>query len=112
MMHLVTPELDKGPPVSCCTFPIRGENFDRLWGETKGKTVGQLQKEQGEETPLFRAIREAELAREIPLVVATLKAMASGQVKISADKRVVDRNGKPTPALDLTEEMEAQLRKK
>jgi len=28
MMHLVTPELDKGPPVTYCTFPIRGKPFD------------------------------------------------------------------------------------
>ena len=33
MMHLVTPELDKGPPVAYCTFPISGEPFDRYWQE-------------------------------------------------------------------------------
>jgi len=29
MMHLATPELDKGPPATYCTFPIRGKPFDR-----------------------------------------------------------------------------------
>jgi len=27
MMHLVTPELDKGPPITYCTFPIRGRGL-------------------------------------------------------------------------------------
>ena len=31
MMHMVTPKLDKGPPVAYCTFQIRGEPFDRYW---------------------------------------------------------------------------------
>ena len=39
MMHLVTPELDKGPPVTYCTFPIRGEPFDKYWDEIKGHNI-------------------------------------------------------------------------
>ena len=33
MMHLVTQELDKGPPITYCTFPVRGPAFDPLWQE-------------------------------------------------------------------------------
>ncbi len=33
MMHLVTPELDKGPPVTYCTFSIKGKSFDRYWNK-------------------------------------------------------------------------------
>jgi len=29
MMHLVTPQLDEGPPVTYCTYLIKGELFDR-----------------------------------------------------------------------------------
>ena len=31
MMHLVTPVLDKGPPVTFCHFPLQGPSFDPLW---------------------------------------------------------------------------------
>ena len=31
MIHLVTKELDKGPPITFCTFPIRDPLIDPLW---------------------------------------------------------------------------------
>ncbi|MCX8126849.1 MAG: formyltransferase family protein, partial [Dehalococcoidia bacterium] len=33
MMHLVTPELDRGPAVTFFKFPIRGGEFDAAWKE-------------------------------------------------------------------------------
>ena len=104
MMHLVTPELDKGPPVTYCTFPIRGEPFDKYWQEIKGHPLEEL-KEQGENNPLFKLIRKHGLAREFPLIISTLKAFSQGKVKITANKKVVDSEGRPINGYNLTDEI-------
>ena len=104
MMHLVTPELDKGPPVTCCTFPITGEPFDRYWHEIKGGSTEELKK-QGEDNSLFKLIRQHGLAREFPLIIATIKAFSQGKVKITADKKVVTAEGRPINGYNLTDEI-------
>jgi phosphoribosylglycinamide formyltransferase-1 len=104
MMHLVTPELDKGPPVTYCTFSIRGEPFDKYWQEIEGHPVEEILK-QGEDSPLFKLIREHGVVREFPLVVATIKAFSQGKVKITADNRVIDAEGHPIHGYDLTTEI-------
>ena len=40
----------------------------------KKKSFEEIQKEEGEEEPLFREIRKEELAREFPLIIYTLEA--------------------------------------
>lgn len=109
MMHLVTPELDKGPPVTYCTFSIRGEPFDSLWAKVKGHSVTQLKKEDGENNSLFRAIRQQGFAREIPLIVSTLKSFAQGKVRTTPDKKVVDVEGKVINGYNLTAEIDRQV---
>jgi phosphoribosylglycinamide formyltransferase-1 len=97
MMHLVTPELDKGPPVTYCTFPIRGEPFDRYWRE-------------GEKNHLFRLIRQHGLTREFPLIIATIRAFSQGRIRITADKRIVDADGRPIKGYNLTDEIDKVVR--
>jgi phosphoribosylglycinamide formyltransferase-1 len=109
MMHLVTPEMDKGPPVAYCTFSIRGEPFDSLWAKAKGHSVTRLKKEEGENNPLFQAIRQQGFAREIPLIVSTLKSFAQGKVRITIDKKVVDVEGKVINGYNLTAEIDRQV---
>jgi len=104
MMHLVTPELDKGPTVTYCTFPIRGEPFDRYWQEIEGQSIEEIKK-QGEGNPLFKLIRKHGLAREFPLIIATLKAFSQGKIRISSEKQVVDSEGRPINGYDLTDEI-------
>ena len=48
MMHLATPELDEGPPVTYCTYSIRGGRFDELWNEVEGRSVADIKAEEGE----------------------------------------------------------------
>ena len=105
MMHLVTPELDKGPPVTYCTFPIKGKLFDRYWEEIKGLSVIEIKKKQGESNTLFKLIRQYGLVREFPLIVSTLKAFSQGRIKIMADK-VVNAEGKPINGYNLTDEID------
>lgn len=110
MMHLVTPELDKGPPVTYCTFPITGKPFDRHWQGIEGKSISAI-KDKGETNPLFRLIREQEVKRELPLTVATLRAFSEGKVRIEEGK-VVDCSGREIDGYDLTDEIERMVKEK
>jgi phosphoribosylglycinamide formyltransferase-1 len=104
MMHLVTPELDKGPPVAYCTFPIRGEPFDRYWKEVEGYSPSQVKIEKDKVEPLFRLIRSEGLKREFPLIVATLKAFSEGRVRVEKGK-VLSARGEVIAGQDLTHEI-------
>jgi phosphoribosylglycinamide formyltransferase 1 len=104
-MHVAIPELDAGPTATYCTFPIRGGEFDRQWEEIRGKSVKEIKRSEGEENALFKAIRRHGAVRELPLIVATLRAFSQGRVRITADKGVADTAGKLISGCDLTEEI-------
>jgi len=98
MMHLVTETLDRGPVVTYCVFPIRGDEMSPLWEEN--------QKGRG---PLFHRIREEGVRREIPLIVMTLKALAKGSIRVEKG-RVVDHSGvEARGGISLTDEVEHYL---
>lgn len=105
MMHLVTGTLDEGPPVTSCTYSIRGPAFDPLWAEIEGRSVERVRAEEGEANRLFREIRRQGVLRELPLVVATLRAFADGKVRIDCG-RPVGVDGRPIAAYDLTAEID------
>jgi phosphoribosylglycinamide formyltransferase-1 len=104
-MHLATTDLDMGPPVAYCTYPIRGPALDDLWRDVERRGVDTVRAEDGEENALFQEIRRQGVARELPLVVETLRAFAEGRVLIR-DKRVVDAQGREIKGQDLTPEIE------
>jgi folate-dependent phosphoribosylglycinamide formyltransferase PurN len=110
MMHVVTPELDKGPPATYCTFSLRGEPFDRHWGEMEGRPIESVKSQRGEKAPLFRLIRRYELVREFPLIVATLKGFAEGRIRIELGK-IVDAGGRPIDGYDLSAEIDEMLKR-
>jgi len=93
MMHLVTPELDRGPVITYCTFPIAGEPFDKYWQEIENYSIAKLKKEQGENNALFRLIRQHELVREFPLIVSTLKTLSQRKIKVK-DGNIFNSHGK------------------
>ena len=105
MMHLVTPELDEGPPVTFCRFSIRGEPLDSLWEEIKGLSVSTVKAQQGENNPLFKLIRQEGFKREQPLIVATVKAFSEGKVRIE-NGRIVDSKGKIVKGYSLTKDID------
>ncbi|MFH1650728.1 MAG: formyltransferase family protein [Chloroflexota bacterium] len=109
-MHLAIPELDEGPTATYCTFSIRGEPFDRYRAEIEGQPVSELKDKYGEDLPLFRLIRQYGYLRELPLVVATIRAFSQGMVKITADRRIADAAGRPIAGYDLSREIDAQVR--
>jgi len=104
MMHLVTPELDKGPVVTFCTFSIRGVIFDRYWREL-AELPADSPARRSQDNPLFQLIRRHGLAREFPLIIATIKAFSEGRVRI-ANSLVVDADGMSINGYNLTDEID------
>jgi phosphoribosylglycinamide formyltransferase-1 len=97
MMHLVTPELDRGPVITYYSFPIQGGAFAPFWEKGPVKRG-----------PLFWLIRQEGVRREIPLIVLTLKAIGEGRVQIKNGK-ILDSNGKELAGLSVTQEVEEYL---
>jgi phosphoribosylglycinamide formyltransferase-1 len=109
MMHHVTKVLDRGPPITFCSFPIHGGKFDSLWKnfEEKQKTqsLEDIQRIEGEDEPLFKEIRIEGVKRELPLIIQTIKEFAEGRVKVEGQRIIAE--GKEIPgAYDLTEKIE------
>jgi phosphoribosylglycinamide formyltransferase-1 len=109
MMHLVTPELDRGPVITYCRFPIIGKEFDGLWREISELPLSRIKAEQDENNGLFKTIRKAGFIREMPLIIHTLKAFSESKIRITADKTLLDSNGHQIPGYDLTGEIDAAI---
>ncbi|MFQ6060737.1 MAG: formyltransferase family protein, partial [Thermoplasmata archaeon] len=92
MMHLVTPQLDRGPVITYCDFPIVGGRYTELWKrlerKLESKTLEEIQVEEGEEEPLFREIRRQGLMREFPLIVHTIRQFADSNIRIKERKPI------------------------
>jgi phosphoribosylglycinamide formyltransferase-1 len=108
MMHRVTPQLDEGPAVTYCTFSIRGKPFDKYWDEIKNRSIIEVKEQEGERNPLFREIRRNGLAREFPLIIATIKSFSEGKVRI-AGGNVVNSDGKPIKGHNLSDEIDQKV---
>ena len=111
MMHLVTPELDRGPVATYCTFSIKGASSEDKWWQLKDKDISQVKSEQGETNPLFKLIRKEGLKREFPLIIATLKAFSSGRIKVDSGE-IVDSSCRIIEGYNLTNEVEKQINRK
>lgn len=112
MLHLCTPEWDRGAPLTYCSFPIRGGEYDALWEQMyeklKTKSLDEIIASEGVNEPLFKKIREDGAMREQPLIVETIKSFADGRVKIENKQLIV--NGKVLDcAFDLSEEVDGSL---
>jgi folate-dependent phosphoribosylglycinamide formyltransferase PurN len=98
-VHLVTPVLDGGPPITYCTFPIRGEGFDHLWRaldrDLDRRTLEQIRADEGENQPLFAQIRQQGIRRELPLLTRTVLELAQGNLQLKNGQ--VFQQGKPCP---------------
>lgn len=97
MMHLVTPDLDRGPSISYYTFGIQGGVFKSLWDREDKQT-------------LFNEIRRKGVERELPLILLTLKEFAYGNLAIEAE-RVYSKGKLLEKGYDLTERIEEWLEK-
>jgi phosphoribosylglycinamide formyltransferase-1 len=108
MVHVATEVLDGGPVLAHCGYPIRGGDYDALWDEAGSVSDDALRK-QGEEQPLFAAIRGEGMRRERPLLLETLRALACGRLHIG-DRKVTGERGEELPnGLRLDDEVGAYL---
>jgi len=104
LINRVIPEVDEGPVVAYCRYPLRGPDLDPLWYAIGSRSSEDLRGMEAEELPLFRAIRERGVRFEIPLMVQTLVALAGDRVRIVEGEPVAD--GLPLPGgLDLSDEV-------
>ncbi|MSQ26527.1 MAG: phosphoglycerate transporter [Dehalococcoidia bacterium] len=107
-MHLVTPELDRGPVVTYCRYPVVSPHTADGWRQAQDAAPGSLQTGYGEALPLFQQIRALGVARELPLILATLRAFGEGRIEVR-DGRPWGAGGTPIDGIDLTGEIEAAL---
>jgi len=113
MLHRVTPEVDRGPVVSYCRYGLHGPELDPLWAsmpscvEERVALIGTQRALKRDAThPLFHALRTAGLAREMPLMLETVRAVAENRLRFEHG-RVVDGQGRVLPeGLDLTRAVE------
>ncbi len=115
MLHRVTPEVDRGPVATFCRYPLRGPGLDELWAElpTEGREeLNQRERRMKRETkhPLFRALRVAGLAREMPLMLATARAVAEGRLRLASGGVVDEHRRSIEGGLELTAEVEESVR--
>ena len=106
MLHLAVAEVDAGPVVAYCRFPLRDAAMNPLWdalGDPSSLTDATL-----DQCDLFASIRERGVARERPLLVATLAAFADGRLHLAAG-HPVDATGQRVPPADLTADVERYI---
>jgi phosphoribosylglycinamide formyltransferase-1 len=112
MMHICTEEWDRGAAITYCGFPIRGGDYDRLWADMEQKlrtsTLDQIRKAEGEDEPLFKRIREDGARRELPLIVATIRAFSEGTVCMK-DKKLYSDGRRLDGPYDLSDRVDASL---
>lgn len=91
MYHVVTGDVDRGPVIAYCRYPIRDEANEALWQA--------FDPARGISDPLWQDIRARGLLRERPFVAETLRAIAEGRLSVP-----------PEEPVDLTEAVEAAIR--
>lgn len=112
MLHLCTPEWDRGAPLTYCGFSLRGGDYDKLWEDLYAKleesTLEDIAKTEGVEEPLFKRIRADGAKRELPLIVETIRSFADGRVRIE-NKQLVADGKKLDSAFDLSAEVDRSI---
>jgi phosphoribosylglycinamide formyltransferase-1 len=93
MLQRSSRELDRGPVLSSCRYPLRGGEIDEHWADAS---------ESGPAEALFDAIRARGVKREPHFLVASLQAVADGRISIP---ELSDKG----PNVDLTADVEAAL---
>jgi phosphoribosylglycinamide formyltransferase 1 len=110
MVHLVTKELDRGPVISYCRFPIKGDSWLQLWDEWNRDIKPEDGRETRETHPLFKRIRLEGEIRELPLLRGAIRELAHGNIVIR--DRMILAGGKPQQGgVDLTSTIEEAITK-
>jgi phosphoribosylglycinamide formyltransferase-1 len=108
MMHLVTPDLDRGPVITYCKYSIYGPKFDKYWNQIGNTSAQKIKQQEGENNNLFKTIREQGLLREFPLIILTLKSICDKEVRI-VNKTVIDKSGNILAGYNLTNQVDIMI---
>lgn len=106
MVHMVTKELDRGPVISYCRFPIKGEGWNDAWKQWQTDIGADASRETREKHPLFRKIRLEGEVRELPLLRSAIRELAFGNITIR-DRKIWVGGTLQTEGVELTETIEA-----
>lgn len=110
MLHVATPDLDRGPPVAYFRFPIGGPQAERYrahWEAMAGHTVEALQAN-GLARPFFEQVKAEMFRREKPFVVEVLRRLGAGEV-VFRNKVPHFPKERMERGLDLTDFVESAL---
>lgn len=102
MVHLVTKELDRGPVISYCRFPITGAPWDELRAKWEDAINGNSSIQDREAQELFRKIRHEGEIRELPLLTNAIRELAMGRVVVK-DKKILVGGTQSSDGVDLTD---------
>ena len=84
MMHCVTKDLDRGPPLSY--YKVSLGDLESLWSwwekRLKTEDFERIKEAEYKTNRLFCAIREKQLPGEVPLILLTLKYLSEGVIRI------------------------------
>jgi len=80
MTNIATKEVDAGPVLSYCRYPITGGELDWMWFRAREESAAAMKERDGERNSLFTALRALSIVRERPLLVETLKSIAGGDI--------------------------------
>jgi len=83
MIHLVTKDLDKGPPISYFSFATKQGVLRDHWDEIQNIPIDKLKSAHGESLPIFQRLRHEEYRRESLLISETIKALAAGEISFN-----------------------------
>ena len=85
---------ERGIPLTYCDYSIKNEDFSPLWREldTKMKSLPmkQIMETDGENNPLFKAIKEAGEKWEQPLLTLTIQYLSAGIISIKEQQVYLD----------------------
>jgi len=101
MVHLVTKVLDRGPVISYCRFPIRGDGWDSLWEQWRQDIHHDTVLAIREQHPLFRKIRLEGEIRELPLLSGAIRELALGNIVVK-DRKIWSGGKLQEEGVDLT----------
>jgi phosphoribosylglycinamide formyltransferase-1 len=117
MLHRVTPEVDMGPVATYCRYSLHDSELDPLWAtlpdcvDERVALINSQRMLKREAThPLFHALRAKGLAREMPLMLETVRAVAEGRLVLSHGTVMDAAGSEIVGGLDLTAEVERALR--
>ncbi len=108
MVHLVTKELDRGPVISYCRFPITGAHWDELRAKWKNTITRDSSLQDREAQELFRRIRHEGEIRELPLLTNAIRELAMGRVVVK-DKKILVGGTQSSEGVDLTDTIDKSL---